>query len=96
MATKYYGTQIPASGGAVTVHTGAGELQAIMVSHSQAGAETVTLYNNTEGSGVKLAVLVIPAGLQPFYFKLDPPAVFSTGLTVDPDDAEVTVWAVGS
>lgn len=67
--------QLAASG---LVKTGPGELHALLLT-SGSNAATVTLYDNTAGSGTKLAVLKAATGLTNSFV----PAVslvFSTGL----------------
>lgn len=61
------------------VKTGTGILHAITFNKPVATA-TVTVYDNTAGSGVKIATITVPASPMPVTLKYD--AAFSTGLTL--------------
>ncbi len=87
------GTRV--SGSAVTLHTGKGWLLAVLVSHGQAAAQTVTFYDNTAASGAVILTLTLPANPAPCYVEFLAPIAFSQGLTVAPAGADVNVWAKG-
>jgi hypothetical protein len=79
------------------VHTGAGRLLGLLVSSAQASAQTVTFYDDTTGKpGEEILAVAIPAGAGPFYamFPREQGLAFTTGLYVEPADAEVAIWAV--
>ncbi len=59
-----------------TVKSGAGFIHAITVNTTAAG--TITIYDNTAGSGTKIATLKASVGEQTFFYN----AAFGTGLTL--------------
>ncbi len=79
------------------VHTGPGALVAVLVSHSQSAAQTVTIYDNTAGSGTVLFSVILPPNIPPFFVELSSSLQlpFSTGLYVSPATATMIVWAIG-
>ncbi len=91
----YSGVRV--SGGTVTVHTGPCWLLALLVSHDQSAAQTVTVYDNTAGSGeVALRLTVWPTTNNPYYVKFVHPILLDVGLTVvAPTGVDVHVWAKG-
>ena len=89
MTTNYQGKLIA---------TGAGRLLSFLVSHGEAGAQAVTFYDNTAGSGTVLLVVDVPAGIRPTLIRFpraEAPA-FATGLYVIANSAHVAVWVVGN
>ena len=79
------------------VHTGGGRLLGLLVSSSQASAQTVTFYDATSAAaGSEILAVAIPAGAGPFYamFPREQGLAFTTGLYVEPASAEVALWAV--
>lgn len=91
----YSGVRV--SGGTVTVHTGAGWLLAVLVSHAQTSAQTVELRDGTSGGAPLLMQLSVkPSNDNPYYVEFLHPVSFSSGLTVvAPTGVEVYVWAKG-
>lgn len=83
---------------AATVHTGAGILLGLLISHAQSTTQTVTLYDNTSASGtVLLAVDVAPeASPAHLVFPRDNAPDFATGLHVVPGNCKVAVWGLGA
>jgi len=84
-------TFIPAGGGAVTLHSGAGKVLAVIATTTQtSGVQTITLYDNIAPSGSVLIKLRVP---QTDYLNIDfaPDRAlsFSAGLTIDPGDCDV-------
>ena len=69
------------SGAATTVvKSGAGTLHRLTINKPVA-ASTITVYNNTAGSGAKIATITNPAGAgQPYY--IDYIVRFDVGLTI--------------
>jgi hypothetical protein len=95
--TNYNGKYIAAGGGNLLVHTGAGRLLGMLISSANAAAQTVTFYDNTSATGAVLLAVDLPAGARPFYVRFpraEAPA-FANGLFVVPNNANVTLWAVG-
>ncbi len=84
-------TFIPAGGGAVTLHSGAGKVLAVIATTTQtSGVQTITLYDNIASSGSVLIKLRVP---QTDYINInfapDRALTFSAGLTIDPGDCDV-------
>ena len=69
-----------------TVKSGAGTLHAVCL-NTIAATETITIYDNTAGSGTKIAVITEASGQSPGCLFYD--VAFSTGLTL------VTATAAG-
>lgn len=100
IATKPTGQYITAT---TTVHTGRGRIMAYLISHSEATAQTVTFYDNTAASGTIAHLVKVHPNRSPAYiqFARRPDEskllgiAFETGLTVDPGNCEVAVWAIG-
>ena len=94
----YHGRYVAGGGGAVTLHTGAGRLFALLLSHNQTSAQTVTLYDNTAASGTVLAQMHLHPQQSPTYLRLgaapgrEEGLQFSHGLTVDPGTCDVMLW----
>jgi hypothetical protein len=83
---------------AATVHTGAGLLLALLISHSQATVQTVTLYDNTAASGTVLLAVDVEPTRSPIYlrFPRNLAPAFSTGLHVVPGNCKVALWGIGA
>lgn len=64
-----------------TVKTGAGTLRKIVVNKAVASG-VITVYDNTAGSGTKIATVTNPATLLHSQMELVYDAAFATGLTV--------------
>ena len=84
-------TFIPAGGGAVTLHSGAGKVLAIIATTTQtSGVQTITLYDNIASSGSELIKLRVPqTDYLNINFAPNRALSFSTGLTIDPGDCDV-------
>lgn len=97
MATIYAGTNSYVNGGTATIHTGRGALLALLISHSEPSAQSVTLYDSNSASGSVLAQIVVAPDRSPFYMEFPPsfPLRFSTGLTLDAGSCQVSVIASG-
>jgi hypothetical protein len=65
-----------------TVKTGAGILHLIQVNNPNAAAATITVYDNTAGSGTKIATITTVASATAVPVPLVFDVVFSTGLTI--------------
>ena len=95
MATNYAGTYVST---ATAVHTGEGVLLGLLISNSQAAADTVTIYDSTGASRTILTLHVPPntvEGPQYITWPRSMPIAFTIGLYVDPDNSLVNVWAIG-
>lgn len=98
--TKATGTYITTT---TTVHEGRGRILAYMVSHGQDTPQTVTFYDNTAASGTVAHQVIVAPERSPVYIQFarrpDESKLlgisFETGLTVDPGNCEVAVWAIG-
>ena len=79
--------------------TGAGRLLGFLISHAQAGVQTIVFYDNTAASGTVLLTVHVDPTESPFwvYFPRDQGIPFTTGLSVDDasGNADVAVWAIG-
>lgn len=98
MATIYAGsTSFVPAGSPTTIHTGRGALLALLVSHSQAAAQTVTLYDSGAVSGTVLTRVTVAPEASPamILFPESFPLRFVTGLAVHPGNCDVTVIASG-
>lgn len=93
IATRQSQKLVPAGGGAVTLHTGSGRVLAYLISHAQATAQTVTVYDNTAASGTILNRIHIAPEQCPIYIRFSQTSEdqekaytvpFTTGLTVNP------------
>ena len=84
-------TFIPAGGGAVTLHSGAGKVLTIIATTTQtSGVQTITLYDNIASSGSVLIKLRVPqTSCLNINFAPDRALSFSAGLTIDPGDCDV-------
>jgi len=84
-------TFIPAGGGAVTLHSGAGKVLTVIATTTQtSGVQTITLYDNIASSGSVLIKLRVPqTDYLNINFDPDRALSFSTGLTIDPGDCDV-------
>ncbi|MCZ7568971.1 MAG: hypothetical protein M5U01_10345 [Ardenticatenaceae bacterium] len=98
MATIYAGASsfVPA-GSPATIHTGRGALLALLASHGQAAAQTLTLYDSGAASGTILARVTVAPEASPavILFPDGFPLRFATGLAVDPGGCDVSVIASG-
>ena len=94
MAGPYSFTNI-AGAATTTVRTGRGVLKGIVVNKAVASG-IITVYDNTAGSGTKIATITNPATLLHSQISLDyGEAAFTTGLTIvtsAADDISV-IWA---
>lgn len=90
-----FGKATNIAGAATTViKTGSGVLKGIVVNKAVANG-VITVYDNTAGSGTKIATITNPATLLHSQVSLDFNCKFSTGLTIvtsAADDITVT-WA---
>jgi len=84
-------TFIPAGGGAVTLHSGAGKVLSVIATTTQtSGVQTITLYDNIASSGSVLIKLRVPqTDYLNINFAPDRGLTFSAGLTIDPGDCDV-------
>lgn len=75
-------SQYVASNTTKTLHTGPGKILAVLYSSNQAAGGTLTLYDNTAGSGTVLAVFITALGspIQRIY-PIGACPVFTVGLT---------------
>jgi len=95
--TIYNGTYLAAAGGAArTVHSAAGRLLAVLVSHAQGAVQTVTFYDNTAASGTVIMKLNIEPYLCPYYIEFPRNAgiAFATGLHVVNGWCNLNIWSV--
>ena len=84
--------------GTTNIHTGKGTVINLIMSHSEATAQTVTLYDALIGSGTVLATFKIAPEASPSIVNFPEPYYlrFTTGLTVVPGNCTVIVQSVGS
>jgi hypothetical protein len=90
------GTHITAGAGTAHV-SGAGDLLAILATHSQATAQTVTFYNAAAATpGTEILVLIIAPERSPFFvhFPRGEAIPFSTGLYVVNTNVYLNLWTV--
>lgn len=81
---------------ATTTHkTGAGTLRRIVVNKATANG-VLTVYDNTAGSGTKIATITMPGTLLQNHFVLEYGLEFGTGLTIVGSGADVDYTAVWS
>ena len=86
-----------------TVHTGRGRIMAYLISHAEATTQTVTFYDNTAASGTVAHQVKVHPYKSPTYIQFarrpDESKLlgieYETGLTIDPGNCEVAVWAIG-
>jgi hypothetical protein len=97
MATIYAGSNGFIPGGTKTIHAGKGALLALVISHAEGTAQTVTLYDSLSAAGVLLARFVVAPEQSPAYLRFSDgfPLRFSTGLTMAAGDCSVVVIATG-
>jgi len=83
---------------AATVHTDAGILLGLLISHAEAAAQTVTLYDNTAASGTVLLAVTVAPEASPVHlvFPRDLAPAFTTGLHVVPGACKVAIWGLGA
>jgi hypothetical protein len=81
---------------ASTVHSAAGRLLAILVSHAQATVQTVTIYDNTAASGTVIMKLSVDPARCPYYvqFPRNAGIPFGTGLHVVNGWCDMNIWSV--
>lgn len=85
------------SGGSTqTLHSAAGRLLAVFVSHAQTTVQTVVFYDNTAASGTMIFRINLDPTNSPVYieFPRDQAIAFSTGLHVDQGNCNVNVWSI--
>ena len=95
--TIYDGTYLAAGAGAAsTVHSAAGRLLGIFISHAQAGVQTVTFYDNTAASGTVIMKLNVDPTRCPYYvqFPRNAGIAFNTGLHVVNGWCNMNVWSL--
>jgi len=74
------------------VQSGSGNVQFILVSHAEAAAETVTLYDGLDATNPILLQLKINPGLGIQFVRFEPwPLRFLDGLYINPGSCEVYV-----
>ena len=83
---------------AATVHTGPGLLLGLLISHAEAAAQTVTLYDNTSAAGTVLLAIDVAPEASPAHlvFPRDLAPAFATGLHVVPGACKVALWGIGA
>ena len=90
------GTYIAAGSGTLHI-TGAGDLLAILASHSQSTPQTVTFYNATAATGgTQMLTLIVAPEQSPFFlrFPRGEAIPFSTGLYVVNTNVYLNLWTV--
>lgn len=96
---NYNGSRV--AGSSSTIHTGAGRLLGYLISHTESSTQTVIFYDNTAASGTILHKVNVASERCPVFVRFEDPAgkinalAFNTGLTVNPGNCEVSVWASG-
>jgi hypothetical protein len=80
------------------VHTGEGSVISLIINHSEATAQTVTLYDNIIGSGTILSSFKVAPEASPAQIVFPSPYLlrFSTGLYIVPGNCSVIVQSVGN
>jgi hypothetical protein len=80
------------------IHSGAGSIISLIINHSEATTQTVTIYDSLVASGTVLAAFKVAAAASPSHIKFDRPFYmrFTTGLTVSPGNCSVLVTSVGN
>ena len=81
-----------------TLHTGRGAVISLIISHSEATAQSVTLYDSQIASGTMLAQFKVPPEASPKQINFPAPYYlrFTTGLTVEPGNCSVIIQSVGN
>jgi hypothetical protein len=94
--TIHQGYYLAAGGSTATLHSAAGRLIAVLVSHAQATVQTVIFYDNTAASGTVILSLYVDPTNCPYYLELprDQAIPFSTGLHINQGNCAVSVWSV--
>jgi hypothetical protein len=95
--TIHSGYYLAAGAATETLHTAAGRLLAVLISHAQAAVQTVSFYNNTAAfAGTQILVISIHPDASPFYLELPRHAgiEFDSALHVDQGNCHVSVWSV--
>jgi hypothetical protein len=90
---NYNGSRV--AGSSSTIHTGAGRLLGYLISHSETTTQSVSFYDNTTARGTILHKVNVAAEQSPFFVRFEDAFYFNTGLTVNPGNCEVSVWASG-
>ena len=91
------GYLLPAAGGAATVHTAAGRLLSVLLSHAQAGVQTVTFYNAAAATpGTEILILNVAPTQCPYFlqFPRDAGIPFDTSLHIVPGNCDTLIWTV--
>jgi len=79
------------------LHSSAGRISAILISHAQSSVQTVTFYDSlTESSGDEFLAISVQPEASPFYVRFDRQnsIPFDTGLCIHQGDCHVAVWSV--
>lgn len=98
---KDTGTRV--AGSAANLYEGRGRIMAYLISHAESTAQLVTFYDNTAASGTIIHQVHVHPNRSPVYvqFARRPDEskllgiAYQTGLTIDPGNCEVNVWAIG-
>jgi len=91
------GRYLAAGGAAATLHTTAGRLLAVLISHAQATVQTVTFYNASAATGgTEILALSVYPTRSPYFLHLDLNAgiPFDTALHVVQGNCHVAIWSV--
>lgn len=91
------GYYLQAGAAAATVHTAAGRILAVLVSHAQAAVQTVTFYNDTAATvGKEILALNVDPNQCPYYIELSRHAgiEFDTALHIVQGNCDVSIWSV--
>lgn len=90
-------TGVRVFGQARSLHSGPGRLLGYLVSHGESSPQAVTFYDASSPAGAVLHQVHVAPEQCPFYVRLSGPGEaipFAHGLSVDPGNCEVLVWAV--
>jgi hypothetical protein len=88
-------------GQAARVHVGAGRLIGYLISHAESTPQTVIFYDSLDVGGTVLHVVNVSPQRSPFFVRFGKPPgseegiPFSTGLSLNAGNCEVTVWSIG-
>ena len=80
-----------------TLHSAAGRLLALVISHAQTSTCTVTFYNATAATaGTEIAAFHVNPGQSPFHIRLprDEGIPFTTALFIVATNCDVLIWSV--
>jgi hypothetical protein len=89
-------TGVRVFGTAGQLHAKSGRLLGYLVSHSETSSQAVTFYDSTSAGGTVLHKVNVAPEQCPFYVRFSGQGEaipFATGLTVDPGNCDVLVWA---